>query len=121
LSPKHEHLSEELADYNRSIYVSVSTALCTTLAAFSVSLILYRVSRTHWTGDQPFTKPLPTHRTTQTQNKRTHRHPCLEWRLTPAFERSKCDRLWTFLWNVCSKYISTPKILATFKVRAETA
>jgi hypothetical protein len=24
-----------------------------------------------WTGDQPFARPLPTHRTTQTQNKRT--------------------------------------------------
>jgi hypothetical protein len=29
------------------------------------------------TGDQPVPMPLPTHRTTQTQNKRTH--SCLEW------------------------------------------
>jgi hypothetical protein len=28
-------------------------------------------SRTPWTGDQPVTRPLPIHRTTQTQNKRT--------------------------------------------------
>jgi hypothetical protein len=34
-------------------------------------VILYRVSRTPWTGDQPITKLLPTHRTTQTPNKRT--------------------------------------------------
>jgi hypothetical protein len=27
-------------------------------------------SKTPWTGDQPVTRPLPTHRTTQTQNKR---------------------------------------------------
>jgi hypothetical protein len=29
----------------------------------------YTVRRTPWTGDQPDTKPLPTYRTTQTQNK----------------------------------------------------
>jgi hypothetical protein len=33
-------------------------------------LILYTVGRTPWTGDQPVTRSLPTHRT-QTQNKRT--------------------------------------------------
>jgi hypothetical protein len=27
--------------------------------------------RTPWTGDQPVARPLPTHRTTLTQNKRT--------------------------------------------------
>jgi hypothetical protein len=40
-------------------------------------------------GDQPVARPLPTHRTTQTQNKRTHRHPCLEWDSNP---RSQCSR-----------------------------
>jgi hypothetical protein len=34
-------------------------------------LILYTVGRTPWTGDQPVARPLPIHRTTQTQNKRT--------------------------------------------------
>jgi hypothetical protein len=47
---------------------------------------------TSWTGDQPVARPLPTHRTTQTQNKRTHRYPWL-WvglELTiPALERAK--------------------------------
>jgi hypothetical protein len=33
--------------------------------------ILYTVGRTLWTGDQPVAIPLPTHRTTQTQIKRT--------------------------------------------------
>jgi hypothetical protein len=33
-------------------------------------LILYTVGRTPWTGDQPVARPLPTHRTTQAQNKR---------------------------------------------------
>jgi hypothetical protein len=41
--------------------------------------VFYTDGRTPWTGDQPVVRPLPTHRTTQTQNKRTHRHPCLEW------------------------------------------
>jgi hypothetical protein len=34
-------------------------------------LILYTVGRTPWTGDQPVASPLPTRRTTQTQNERT--------------------------------------------------
>jgi hypothetical protein len=33
-------------------------------------LNLYTVGRTPWTGDQPVARPLPTHRTTRTQNKR---------------------------------------------------
>jgi hypothetical protein len=35
-------------------------------------LDLYTVGRTPWNGDQPVARPLPTHTTTQTQNKRTH-------------------------------------------------
>jgi hypothetical protein len=31
----------------------------------------YTVGRSPWTGDQPVARPLPTHRTIQTQNKRT--------------------------------------------------
>jgi hypothetical protein len=39
-------------------------------------LILYTVSRTPCTRDQPIARPLLTHRTTQTQNKHTQdRHP----------------------------------------------
>jgi hypothetical protein len=34
------------------------------------ALTVYRVSRTPWTGDQPVGRTLPTHTTTQTQNKR---------------------------------------------------
>jgi hypothetical protein len=39
------------------------------LPLFSL-LILYTVSGTPWTGDQPVAGPLPAHRTAQTQNKR---------------------------------------------------
>jgi hypothetical protein len=34
-------------------------------------LIFYTVSSTPWMGDQPVARPLPTHRTTQTQKKCT--------------------------------------------------
>jgi hypothetical protein len=33
--------------------------------------LFYTDGRTPWTGDQPISRLLPTHRTTQTQNKRT--------------------------------------------------
>jgi hypothetical protein len=46
---------------------------------FSSVIIFYTVGRTPWTGDQPVARPLPIYRITQTQNKRTHRDPCLEW------------------------------------------
>jgi hypothetical protein len=32
--------------------------------------LFYTDGRTPWTSDQPVARPLPTHRTTQTQNKR---------------------------------------------------
>jgi hypothetical protein len=54
-------------------------------------LNLHTVGRTPWTGDQPVAKSLPTHRTTQTQNKRTQTsmtrvgfEPTI-----PVFERAK--------------------------------
>jgi hypothetical protein len=49
------------------------------------------VGRILWTTDQPVTRPLPTHRTTQTQNKRAHRHiPWMGFEQTiPGFERAK--------------------------------
>jgi hypothetical protein len=53
-------------------------------------LNLYTVGRTPWTGDQSVAKPLPTHRKTQTQNKRTQTYMSrvgLE-PMTPVFERA---------------------------------
>jgi hypothetical protein len=54
-------------------------------------LILYTVYRTPWKGDRLFARPLPTHRTTQTHNKRTQTsRPRVEFEpTTPAFERAK--------------------------------
>jgi hypothetical protein len=59
-----------------SIYISIygSTVLLLNLGRFFSFLIPYTVGRTSWTGDQPVERPLPTHRTTQTQNKRTDIH-----------------------------------------------
>jgi hypothetical protein len=42
------------------------------LGRFFNFVILYAVGRTPWMGDQPVERPLPTHRTTQIQNKHTH-------------------------------------------------
>jgi hypothetical protein len=65
------------------------------LGHFLSFLILYTVGRTPWTGDQPFARPLPTHRTTQTRNKRKQTSiPGVEFEsTTPVFERP----LWSAL------------------------
>jgi hypothetical protein len=41
------------------------------LGRFFSFLILYTIGRTPWTRDQHVARPLPTHRTIQTKNKRT--------------------------------------------------
>jgi hypothetical protein len=46
-------------------------ALLLDLGYFYSFLILYAVGGTPWMGDQRVAMPPPTHRTTQTQNKRT--------------------------------------------------
>jgi hypothetical protein len=51
--------------------------------------LFYTDGRTLWTSDQPVARPLPTRRTTQIQNKRTHSHSCLEWDSNPRSERAK--------------------------------
>jgi hypothetical protein len=54
-------------------------------------LNLYAVGRTPWLGDQPVARPLPTHRTTQTQNKlRETSMPWVRFEPTiPVLERAK--------------------------------
>jgi hypothetical protein len=62
------------------------------MAFFSFVIFLHS-GRTPWKGDQPVARPLPTHRTTQTQNKRTHTQtsmPRVGFEPTiPASEREK--------------------------------
>jgi hypothetical protein len=77
-----------------TLYLSICLSVCGStalvdLGLFFSFLILYTDGRTAWTGDQPIARPLPTHRTTQTQNRRTYRYPCLEWDSNP---RSQCLR-----------------------------
>jgi hypothetical protein len=54
---------------------------------FQFLFLFYTAGRTPWRGDQPVTRPIPTHRTTQTQNKLTCKHQCLKWDSNP---RSQC-------------------------------
>jgi hypothetical protein len=53
--------------------------------------LFYTDGRTSWGGDQPIARPLPTQRTTQTQNKGTQTSmPSVVFKGTiPAFERMK--------------------------------
>jgi hypothetical protein len=57
-----------------SIYPSMYLWLYTSCGPWPLFqyLNLYTVGGTPWTGNQPVAKPLPTHTTTQTQNKRRH-------------------------------------------------
>jgi hypothetical protein len=53
-------------------------------------LILYTVGRTPWAGDQPVVRPLPTHRTAQTQNRtQISMHRVGLEPTTPVFERAE--------------------------------
>jgi hypothetical protein len=79
--------------------------------------LFYTDSRTPWTRDQPVVRPLPTHRTTQTQNKRTKRHQCLEWESNP---RSQCSSERAKRVNNCytSFYFYERQILADSRLRS---
>jgi hypothetical protein len=85
----------------RWISISGFTALCWTLAAFSVSWSFYTVGRTPWTGDQLFARPPPAHGTIQTQNKRKHTSILqVEVESTmPVFERVKTGGLTKTAWD----------------------
>jgi hypothetical protein len=72
-----------------SIYLWLYSPLLDLCHFFSF-LILYTVCKTPCTGDQPAARPIPTYRTTQTQNKR--RETSLPWGgfkpTIPMFERA---------------------------------
>jgi hypothetical protein len=52
------------------IIIIMALQPCLGLDHFFSFFILYTAGRIPWTGDQPVARPLPAHRTTQTQNKR---------------------------------------------------
>jgi hypothetical protein len=57
-----------------SIYLWLYSPLLGLGRFFSFLIYTHAVGRTPWTWDQPVARPLPTHRTTQTQNKHTDIH-----------------------------------------------
>jgi hypothetical protein len=60
-------------------YLSIYSRLLGLSRFFFFSfLIFYKVGRIPWSGDQPVPRPLPVHRTAQTQNKRTEIHASSE-------------------------------------------
>jgi hypothetical protein len=78
----------------RHLYIDIygSTVLFLRLWPNSFSfLIIYTVGRTPWMGDLSVARPLPTHRTTRTQNKR--KQTSIPWvgfePRIPAFQRAK--------------------------------
>jgi hypothetical protein len=75
----------------KSVSIYGSTVLLSDLGCFFSFLTLYADGRTPWTNDHPVARPLPTRRTTQTQNKRMHTSmPWVGFEPTiPAFERAK--------------------------------
>jgi hypothetical protein len=74
---------------NAGISLSIHSSVVGPWPLFSF-LIVCTVGRTCWTGDQPVARPLPTHRTTQAQNKRTETSmPRVEFEpKIPVFERA---------------------------------
>jgi hypothetical protein len=100
-----------------SIYLSTALQFLLDLGHFFTFLILYTFRRTPWTGDQPVARPLPTCRTTQTQNKRTRTsipQVGVEPTIT-AFERAKtvhvlecaahCSRAGCLIRDLCDHYV----------------
>jgi hypothetical protein len=73
-----------------SIYLWLCNPLLD-LGQFFSFLIFYTEGRTPWMGDKPIARPLPTHMTAQTQNKRTQKSmPQVGFEPTiPVFERAK--------------------------------
>jgi hypothetical protein len=83
-------ITKETSVLSKHLCVHVSMALLSFFGPWPLFsfLILYIIGRTPWSGEQSVAKPLPTHRTTQTQNKRTYKHECLEWDSIPRSQRS---------------------------------
>jgi hypothetical protein len=96
-----------------SVYLSIylwlySSWLDLGLFLFSF-LILYTVGRTPWTGDQPVARPLPAHRTAQTQNKRTQTSmPRVEYQPTTRVQASE-----NISWQPAQPMWSAPDIYLT--------
>jgi hypothetical protein len=82
-------------------------------------LNLYTVGRAPWTGDQPVPRPLSTHRTTQTQTKRTQTSmPRVRFEpTTSAFEWAKMVHALDHAATVIGPSPSTSKICIAYSIR----
>jgi hypothetical protein len=74
-------------------FINGSTAFVGPWPLIQFRNLFYIGGRSPQTSDQPVARPLPTHRTTQTQNKLTHRHPGFEWNCSPRTQCSS-ERRW---------------------------
>jgi hypothetical protein len=84
----------------------------------------YTVNRTHWTRDQPVARPLPTHRTAQTQNKRTMPWVGFEPTIL-AFERASEDSSCLRPRDHCDRhklqYVISSNLMLLFPSKAEVS
>jgi hypothetical protein len=83
--------------YTNKIFIHSSMALQPFVEPWPLlqfhNLFFYTDVWTPWTSDQTLARPLPAHRTTQTQNKSTQRHPCLVWDSNPRSGNPEGKRL----------------------------
>jgi hypothetical protein len=105
------------------IYLPTALQPLWTLAAFQF-LNLYTVGGTPWTGDNPVARPLPAHRTRQTQNKHTQTSmPLVGFEpMIPVLERVKTvhalDLVATVIDTVSNTgiYFSSDKVCTLYPV-----
>jgi hypothetical protein len=125
---RNQSINQSVSQSIKSIYLWLYSPLLD-LGRFFSFLILYTVGRTPSTGDQPVARPLPTHRTTQTQNKRTQTSmpwvgfeptiPEFEWTKTvygldhAAIVISKSGSTDSYNFNLSSRW----KWVASFTIR----
>jgi hypothetical protein len=97
-----------------SITTSMALQPCAPWPLFQF-LNLNTVSSTQWMGDNPFARPLPTHRTTQTQIKRTQTSmPWVGFEHTfPAIERAKTVHALSRAATVFSQTLHTVRVKGT--------
>jgi hypothetical protein len=90
-SEVHSRLSSDCKHCQKSFLSVYSSRALVDLGRFLSFLICTQCVGPPWTGEQPVSRPLPTHRTTQTQNKRTQTSmPRVGLEPTiPVFERAK--------------------------------
>jgi hypothetical protein len=92
--------------------------------SFSSVIIFYTDGKTPWTINKPVARPLPIHRTTQTQNKRILKHSFLEWDSNPRSQRPSAACIlypWCYMkWNGRAIAQAVSRRLPTAAARVKT-